>query len=115
LIEGLGLSRPRPSVTAIWRKTQRVAIDHGWPPPSYSTTRGILDVLDPAMVTLGHGGPVAFRDRFELVYRRDASRPNAFWQAGHTELDLLILDQARRAVRPSLTVVLDDWGVALLE
>ena len=29
------------------------------------------------MLTLAHDGPVAFRDTFELVYRRRAERPNA--------------------------------------
>jgi putative transposase len=50
----------------------------------------------------------AFRDRFELVYRHRAERPNAIWQADHTQLDLVILDASGEARRPWLTTVIDD-------
>ncbi len=35
-------------------------------------------------VTLAHEGEAAFRDRYELVYRHRAERPNSIWQADHT-------------------------------
>lgn len=90
LIEGLALSRPRPSVATIARRVVRAATAQGWPAPSYSTVHTIVAELDPHLLTLAHDGPVALRDRYELVYRRQAERPNMIWQADHTELDLLI-------------------------
>jgi putative transposase len=42
-------------------------------------------------VSLAHDGPKVYADRFELLYRREASRPNEMWQADHTPLDLWIL------------------------
>lgn len=113
LIEGLALRQPRPSTTTITRQVARVAVEHGWPAPSYSTVRSIVAGLDPHLLTLAHDGPAAFRDRFELVYRRQAERPNTMWQADHTELDILILDQAGRPVRPWLTLILDDHSRAV--
>ena len=45
------------------------------------------------MVTLAQDGPVAFRDRYELIHRHRAETPNALWQADHTLLDMLVLDE----------------------
>jgi putative transposase len=62
------------------------------------------------MVTLAQDGPAAFRDRYELVYRHHAACPNAIWQADHTLLDILVLDANGAAVRPWLTLILDDYS-----
>ena len=42
------------------------------------------------------------------MLRRESVHPNDIWQADHTELDLMVLDETGRPVRPWLTVVLDD-------
>jgi putative transposase len=76
-----------------------VANGQGWPVPSYSTVYAILADLDPAMVTLAQEGAAAFRNRYELIHRHRADTANAVWQADHTMLDLLILDQTGKAVR----------------
>jgi len=81
--------------------------------PSYSTVYGIVASLDPQLLTLAHDGPAALRDRYELVYRRQSERPNALWQADHTELDLLVVDANGAPARPWLTVVLDDCSRAV--
>jgi putative transposase len=113
LIEGLGLKRPRSSAAAIHRRVCAVAEAQGWRTPSYGTVHAILARLDPAMVTLALDGPVAFRDRYELIHRHRAGAPNALWQADHTLLDVLILDEAGRPARPWLTTVLDDHSRAV--
>ncbi len=116
LIEGLALRKPKPTVAAIHRRVAVVAVvaaAQGWPAPSYSTVHAVVAELDPAMVTLAQQGQAAFRDRYELVYRRRAERPNAIWQADHTELDLLVLDANGTVVRPWLTTVLDDHSRAI--
>ncbi|WP_425479057.1 hypothetical protein, partial [Xanthomonas populi] len=53
-------------------------------------------------------GHAAYRNRFEMVYRHRAERPNAVWQADHTECDILFLDSNGAPVRPWLTTVIDD-------
>jgi putative transposase len=65
------------------------------------------------MVTLAHEGAAAFRDRYELIHRHRAKAPNTIWQADHTLLDLLILDEAGKPVRPWLTTVVDDYSRAV--
>jgi putative transposase len=112
-IEGMALRRPPPRTAHVHRQAARLAADHGWPAPSYATVRSIVAALDPGLRTLAHAGPAAYRDRYELVYRREADRPNAIWQADHTQLDLLVLDPAGRPARPWLTAVLDDYSRAV--
>jgi putative transposase len=113
LIEGLALSRPRPSMATIARRASQAAGERGWAAPAYSTVAAIVAALDPALMALAHDGPDAFRDRFELVYRRRAERPNDVWQADHTELDMLIVDADGTPARPWLTLILDDHSRAV--
>ncbi|NJN48065.1 MAG: DDE-type integrase/transposase/recombinase [Candidatus Competibacteraceae bacterium] len=110
LIEGMALRKPRLTIAAIHRKIVSISTSQKWSPPSYGTIYGIVRNLDPAMVTLAQDGHAAFRDQFELIYRHRADRPNAIWQADHTQLDILILDANGATVRPWLTTVIDDYS-----
>lgn len=113
LIEGLGLKRPRSSAAAIHRRVRDVAAARGWPAPSYGTVHATLSRLDPAMVMLALDGPAAYRDHYELIHRHRAERPNLLWQADHTLLDVLVLDEGGKPMRPWLTTVLDDHSRAV--
>ncbi|MCD2135923.1 Mu transposase C-terminal domain-containing protein [Rhodococcus qingshengii] len=87
LIEGLALRRPPPTVAHIHRSVGKVSEEQGWPPPSYTSVAAVVAAIDPGLATLAHRGPAAYRDNFELVYRRESKKPNEVWQADHTELD----------------------------
>ena len=113
LVEGMALKRPRSSAAAIHRRIGAAAKAQGWRIPSYGTVHAIIAALDPGMMTLAQDGPAAFRDRFELVHRHRAEAPNAIWQADHTMLDLLILDEGGKPARPWLTTVVDDHSRAI--
>ena len=113
LVEGMALKRPQSSAAAIHRRISTAAKIQGWRIPSYGTVHAIIAALDPGMVTLAQEGPAAFRDRFELVHRHRAEAPNAIWQADHTMLDLLILDEGGNPARPWLTTVVDDHSRAI--
>ena len=113
VIEGMGLKRPRLSAAAIHRRVRDVAATQGWRAPSYGTVHAILSSLDLAMVTLAQDGPAAYRDRYELIHRHRAETPNALWQADHTPLDILVLDEGGTPVRPWLTTVIDDRSRAV--
>ena len=113
LVEGLGLKRPRSSAAAIHRRVRDVAAAQGWRAPSYGTVHAILARLDPAMVTLAQDGAAAYRDRYELIHRHRAGAPNALWQADHTLLDILVLDEGGKPAGPWLTTVLDDHSRAV--
>lgn len=113
LIEGMGLKKPRSSAATIHRRVDDVAAARGWRAPSYAMVRAILSRLDPAMVTLAQDGPAAYRDRYELIHRHRALAPNALWQADHTLLDVLVLDEGGKPARPWLTTVVDDHSRAV--
>lgn len=112
-IERLALTRPRPGVATLHRLTVAEAERQHLPEPSYSTVRNIVQALDPALVTLALEGPAAYRDRYELVYRFRADRPNQLWQADHTELDIVIIGPNGKPDRPWLTTVMDDHSRAI--
>ena len=113
LIEGLALRKPPPTVAAVHRQVVTVAAREGWPPPSYSTVHAIVRSLNPALVTLAHEGTKAYRLAFDLLHRREATGPNAIWQADHTPLDLWVRDEREIPVRPWLTVIIDDYSRAV--
>jgi putative transposase len=113
LIEGLALRPPAPSAATVHRQVTAVATEHGWLLPSYSTVATIIRRLDPALRTLAHEGSTAYRETFDLLYRREASRANEVWQADHTPLDIWVRDERGTPVRPWLTVILDDYSRAV--
>lgn len=112
-IEALALRRPAPTAAFIHRRVGDIAHQRGLSSPSYSTVRAVIAAIDPGLRTLAQEGGAAYRDKFELVFRRTSARPNDQWQADHTLLDLAVLDQAGASVRPWLTVVLDDYSRAV--
>lgn len=68
-----------------------------------------LRTLDPGMVTLALEGAASYRDKHELVLRRQAELPNAMWQSDHTMLDILVVGTDGKPARPWLTTILDDF------
>jgi len=63
--------------------------------------------------TLAHHGSQAYRETYDLLYRREADAPNAIWQADHTLVDILLTDERGQAKKPWLTVILDDYSRAV--
>ncbi|WP_251044916.1 leucine zipper domain-containing protein [Arthrobacter sp. ISL-5] len=98
-IEGLALRRPAPTIAFIHRRICDVALDRGIPAPGYTTVRAVVAAIDPGLRTIALEGDAAYRDRFELVYRRTTSRANEQWQCDHTELDIEIVDAAGARAR----------------
>jgi putative transposase len=110
LVEGLALQTPQRSAATIHRQVVQIAKEQGWKPPSYERVRQIIKSLDPALVTMAHQGTAAYREEFDLLYRREASHSNAMWQADHTPLDVLLLDEAGTPAKPWLTAIEDDYS-----
>jgi putative transposase len=113
IIEGLALERPRRSAAAIYRIVRDAATRQGMPAPSYATVHAIIGGLDPALMVLAHEGTKVYAQSFELLHRREATRPNEIWQADHTELDILVFDETGAVIRPWLTVIIDDHSRAI--
>jgi putative transposase len=113
LIEGLALQSPAPSVATVFRRIVAEAARIKEPIPSYRTVCAMIREIDPALKALAHEGTKSYSDTFDLLYRTEASGPNAIWQADHTELDILVLDESKRSRKPWLTVILDDHSRAV--
>lgn len=113
LIEGLALSKPRPAIATIHRKVTGICAARRWPVPCYSVVWDIVRTLDPGMVTLALEGAASYRDKHELVLRRQAELPNAMWQSDHTMLDILVVGTDGKPTRPWLTTILDDCSRAV--
>ena len=113
LIEGLALQTPPRSAASIHRQVEAIAKEQGWKAPSYARVRQIIKSLDPALVTLAHQGSAAYREEFDLLYRREATHSNAIWQADHTPLDVWLLNEEGKPARPYLTVIEDDYSRAI--
>ena len=110
LVEALALTTPRRSVAAMHRTVAAVARDRGDTPPSYAAVYALVRALDPALLTLAHQGAKVYSETYDLLYRREVDAPNALWQADHTLLDLLVLDEQGVPVRPWLSVIVDDYS-----
>lgn len=113
LTEGLALGRPPPSAASVHRRITQIATERGWSPPSYSSVCSIIRDLDRGLVVLAHDGSKSYREQFDLLYRREASRPNEIWQADHTPLDIWLRDDSNEPRRPWLTCIIDDYSRAV--
>ncbi len=113
LIEGLALRKPAASAAHVHRQVTEVAEREGWAVPSYATVYAIIPDVDPALRTLAVEGSKRYAEVFELIYRRQAARPNETWQADHTLLDLWVVTPPGKPGRPWLTVIEDDHSRAI--
>lgn len=110
LAEALILKKPPISLAAVHRKIVEVAKDKGEQIPSYRIIRHIAQKIDPALLLLAHEGSKAYNQQYELIYRREASAPNKIWQADHTPLDIVLLDETGESRKPWLTIIIDDYS-----
>jgi putative transposase len=112
-VEGLALQKPPLPVTAIYRHVRRLAERLGEEAPSYWVVYRIVRGLPADLLTLAHQGTKAYSEAFDLVHRREASGPNAIWQADHSPLDILLVRPGREPEKPWLTIVMDDYSRAV--
>nr|WP_211090892.1 Mu transposase C-terminal domain-containing protein [Sphingomonas sp. S2M10] len=112
LVRDLAIKRPRPPIAAIHRKVQELAVAEGHRSPSYSAVARVVRAIPASRIAVA-SDPAAYRDEHELVHRREAAASNEMWQADHTVLDIIVLDDNGTPVRPWLTVILDDHSRAI--
>jgi putative transposase len=110
IIEGLALQKTKPTAAAIYRQVKEIAQEKAWSVPSYSSVYDIVRSLDPALVKLAREGTKAYQQSYDLLYRREAQRPNEIWQADHTMLDIWLLNEKGETAKPWLTVIEDDYS-----
>ena len=112
-VEGLALQKPPLPITAIYRHIRRLAERLGEEPPSYWVVYRIVRGLPADLLTLAHQGTKAYSEAFDLVQRREASGPNAIWQADHSPLDILLARPGGEPEKPWLTIIIDDYSRAV--
>jgi len=49
--------------------------------------------LSQGLKKLAHDGQHEYENQYDLIYRREANYPNEIWQAYHTLLDVLVLNE----------------------
>lgn len=109
-VEALALQKPPLSITAIHRKITIIAKKFNVKQPSYETIYGIVKKVNPAMLTLAQEGEEAYREKYEMIYRRECSMSNEMWQSDHTEMDIYIVDDNGRERKHWLTTIIDDYS-----
>jgi putative transposase len=113
VIEGLALQTPRRTIANIYRETIRISREKNWTLPSYSTIKRIVRKINPQMLMLAHEGAKAYQEKFDLIYRHQASAPNEIWQADHSLLPIFVLSEQGKPEKPWLTIILDDYSRAV--
>ena len=112
-VEGLALERPPLPLSSVHRQVSHFAQLIGESAPSYWVVRDIVLGIPQDLQTLAQHGPRRFGELYDLLHRRDASAPNAIWQADHAQLDILLLREDGPPARPWLTAVIDDYSRAI--
>ncbi len=113
LAEGLALQKPPLGPIAIYREVCRIARATGQAPPGYHTVYNVIRAIPDALKTLALDGEKAYRETYDLLYRREAGRPNQIWQADHTQIGLWARRDDGKTARPWLTIIIDDYSRAI--
>jgi putative transposase len=113
VIEGLALEKPPLPVTSIHRQVSKFAETIGEPTPSYWMVYDLIRELPESLMVLAHRGSRVYGELYDLVHRREASKPNAIWQVDHAQLDIQLIRESGSPARPWLTIVIDDYSRAI--
>lgn len=100
-------------MTSIHALVCQVALEQDWSLPSYAQVYRIVEQLPEDLVTLGQEGAAAYRDVFDLLFRREARCANAIWQADHCQLRIFLRNERGKAQMPLLTAIEDDYSRCL--
>lgn len=110
---GLWLQQHRPSLAVVYQQTAAWGARLGWVLPSYGHfCRRLRKMVDPKVAALGRD-PATYRNRMQLVLRRDWSKVKAMelWVADHRQLDIWVPRQDSDGRwtwnRPWLTAFID--------
>lgn len=101
------------SLAAVYRQAVKIAQEQNLNTPTYRVVWDIAHRLNPSLVLLAHQGSKVYAQTYELLHRHEASRSNEVWQADHTPLDVVLLDEKGTAKKPWLTIIIDDYSRAI--
>lgn len=112
-IKRLVLRHKRNSIASIHRKVRETCKANNWQMPSYHQVYAVAKSLSSGMKKLAYEGKKEYQNNYDLIHRREASYPNEIWQADHTPLDIMVLNEKGKPERPWLTIILDDYSRAV--
>ncbi|MBB2482443.1 DDE-type integrase/transposase/recombinase [Bacillus sp. APMAM] len=112
-IRNLILKHKRNSITSIHRKICETCKKNNWKQPSYYQVYNVSKCVSPGLKKLAFEGKKEYQNNYDLIHRREASYPNEIWQADHTPLDIIVLNEKGKPERPWLTIILDDYSRAV--
>lgn len=113
LIENTRLNYRRISIVTIHRKVSAQCNQQNLPVPSYKQVYRIVKSMPNSIIELAHRGVKSYSEKYDLIYIREAEKPNEFWQADQTLLDIEVLDEKMQRRRPWLSVIMDDYSRAI--
>lgn len=106
------IALPHLSCCTVQRMVARISVKQGWTEPTYWTIYRMQKSLPADLLTLSRDS-AEYRRFYELVHRFEASCANEIWQADHNFMDIFVWDNHGQALKPVLTVVLDDYSRAV--
>ncbi|MGH2506832.1 MAG: Mu transposase C-terminal domain-containing protein [Ktedonobacteraceae bacterium] len=106
------IALPHLSCSTIQRMVARICLKQEWKAPTYWSIYRIHKKLPPDLLTLSKDS-AEYKRLYELIHRFEASCPNEIWQADHNFMDIFVWDQFGQALKPVLTVILDDYSRAV--
>jgi putative transposase len=112
LIKAHLIALPHLSCSTVQRMVARICTKRSWPVPTYWNIYRIQKSLPADLLTLSKDS-AEYRRLYDMIHRFEASCPNEIWQADHNFMDIFVWDDLGQAIRPVLTVVLDDYSRAV--
>jgi putative transposase len=113
LVEDYALHELRGAIDNIQRKVAPIARKLGYEPPTYGTVARVVYQLDLALSILEHTISTASQEAFILTHRQEASHSNAIWRADQALLDIWLLDDQNKRLRPWLIIMFDEYSRAI--
>lgn len=113
LAEAVWLRDPHRPVTSIHRQVAREAESRGLSVPSYDQVLAVVRSIDPSLATFARESIKAHKQKYDLLVRFEADRPNEIWQADHKHLKIWLLAGEGKVRKSWLTAVLDDHSSAV--
>jgi putative transposase len=112
LIKAHLIALPNLSCTSIQRLIARICVKKSWIEPTYWHVYRIQKSIPVDLLTLSKDS-AEYRRLYEMIHRFEASCPNEIWQADHNFMDIFIWDEQGQALKPVLTIILDDYSRAV--
>ncbi|MBZ0187893.1 MAG: DDE-type integrase/transposase/recombinase [Candidatus Obscuribacterales bacterium] len=106
------IALPHQSRSTIQRMIARICSKQGWTTPTYWTINRIFQMLPRDLLTLSKDS-AEYKRLYELIHRFEASCANEIWQADHNFMDIFVWDDLGQAMKPVITVILDDYSRAV--